>query len=172
MDSWKGDPVKLVPAYILRSSKHAPTDLAYPLSLHKIYCFNQQFCCFCSKLSQFFVAICFPNPCWTWISAPSACTFLFFVFTDLNFSIFLRWKCQQWNVSASSASTQSSYLCCSWSAPNKKFVFLSMNKIISCLTDLLHQDSLNGSEKHRATPLFTHACYAQRPQRCADARPC
>jgi hypothetical protein len=46
------------------------------------------------------------------------------------------------------------------------------------LTDLLHQDPLNSSEKHRGTPLFctrllynVHVLRTQRPQRCVDARP-
>ncbi len=71
------------------------------LLLLNIFCFNQQFCYFCSKESKplnFFVAICFPNPCWTLVSAP-------------------------W------ASTQSSYLSCFWSSLNKRFVFVSINKI-------------------------------------------
>ncbi len=91
------------------------------LELLKNLSFNQQFCYFCSKLLQFFAAICFPNSCWTWISAP-------------------------WT------STLSSYLSYSWSTPNKKFVFASMNKNIPGLTDLLHPDPLNG--KNRGTPLL------------------
>ncbi len=74
---------------------------------------------------------------------------------------------------------QSSYLSCSWSALNKKFVFVSMNKITPCLIDLLHQDPLNGSEKHRGTPLFrsrllynVHVLRTQHLQLCADASPC
>ncbi len=38
--AWKGDPVKLVPAYILRRSKHASTALAYPLSCCSISLFR------------------------------------------------------------------------------------------------------------------------------------
>ena len=51
-------------------------------------------------------------------------------------------RCTKFNVSTSNSVT---------SVPSS---FVSMNKITPCLTDLLHQDSLNGSEKHRGTPLF------------------
>jgi hypothetical protein len=123
----------MVPAYILRSSKHAPTALAYPFSCCSIFSVSTS-----SSVN----------------SVPSSCKFLWpYVFPILA-------GLRLGSVTVPVEPAHFSYLSCSWSVQNKKIVFVSMNKITLGLTDLLHQDPLNSSKKHRDTPLSVHACYS------------
>jgi hypothetical protein len=105
------------------------------------FLFQSAVCYFCSKLLQFFCGHMFPNPCWTWISAP-------------------------W------ASTQFSYLSCLWSSQNKKYVFVSINKITPVLTDLLQLET-QGMPTFCARLLYNvHDRNTGCRQLCSDALPC
>ena len=74
-EAWRGDPVKLVPVYILRRSNHAPTALTYFLSLvcpkfqdsvTTSSTVQKMYACLAPAISE---AIYFPNPCWTRIGS-------------------------------------------------------------------------------------------------------